>query len=121
LVRYATIGVVVTAVYNGSVLALTGPGDVYPLFASAIAFFVSLPISYTGHRMHTFASHDEVRSESRRFLMWAPVSFTIAILSMLVLTTVVGLPPIVGAFVATVVVPAFNFVLLSVKVFTRRA
>ncbi len=119
LLRYFVVGSIVTIVYNASVLYLTSVRHTEALLASVIAFGVSVPFSYSGHRIHTFKSNAGVGREFTRFLIFSPFSLVIAVLSMFILVTLIGFPPIVGSFTATIVAPMVNFLLLNFKVFRQ--
>ena len=120
MLRYAIIGIAIAVVYNGAVYYFAHYHSMRPVPASLVSYAILLPFAYVGHRTHTFNSHNKLLPESRRFAVATVFSLIISLGSMYLLAEVIGLPPIVGAFTATVVIPWGNFVLLSTKVFVPR-
>jgi putative flippase GtrA len=117
MVRYAMVGVAIAVIYNGMVYYLAHYQGLEPMPASMIAYALTLPLVYFGHRLHTFNSHNRILPESRRFCVAVVFSLAVTLGTMYLLADVLNLPPIVGAVTATLVIPWGNFVLLSTKVF----
>jgi fatty acid desaturase/putative flippase GtrA len=119
-VVYAAVGGATALLYLAVALALTHGLAVAPFQASLAGFAAALPFSYLGHKFLTFGSREEHRRELPRFIASAVVGFFASAGVPELAVRLWGWSPEAGYLAACVVVPALNYLLLSLWVFVNR-
>ena len=118
LFRYGGVGIAVSLLYSGLVVAAVGLLGIHsPTLAGSVAFLLVLPVSLFAHRMVSFHDANPDPRQSYRFSVIAIVSFVFAVGGMKLVTEVWKLHYVFGIIVAWVLVPAANFVINSLWVF----
>lgn len=119
VLRFGISGILSTLIYFAIALVLVATTSMPVFGASFLAFCGAGAISYLLHRCFTFENRDRSRETLARFIAVNLVANAIAIATPWAISDYAGYPAIVGIALVCVLVPAFNFVLLSVYVFRR--
>jgi putative flippase GtrA len=117
LLRFGLVGGVSTLIYAVVAWVLTYPVALPAVVASIIAYCLGAVFSYTAHRNVTFRSDRPVAEEASRFAGVSFAGWIVAIISPLILTTLLGLPAVVAIVFASVAVPILSFIGLERFVF----
>ncbi|MGX5848111.1 GtrA family protein [Mesorhizobium sp. PL10] len=119
ILRFAAIGGVSTLIYAVLTLALSARhGFGMPATVASIAGYgAGAVFSYCGHRFVTFMSDGAVGFEVVRFACATAIGFLLSVGLAVILADVAGLPPLVPVAIASVLVPALNFIILRKFVF----
>lgn len=121
LARFGAVGLSATALYAVLAFILGQGAHFAPVRASLTAYAAAAAYSYVAHKIVTFMSPGQHRSEAPRFLVATAAGFAVAYLAPAVLVGWLGLPPALPIVVTSLLVPVVNFVLLSRWVFADRA
>jgi putative flippase GtrA len=84
---------------------------------SLLAYGLSMPVSYAGHRLFTFNSARAHGQTAPRFMLTSAVGYGLAFLIPAVMTDALGWSSHLATLVSCTAIPLVNFVLLSVFVF----
>jgi putative flippase GtrA len=117
--RYSLIGLGTGAVFSSiTVIAVSFLG-MPPIFASALGYLCSVPLSFFGHRGFTFRSQNTWRSDVSRFFLVHSCSLMASVLIMTA-TTGMQLPYYLGLLGAVFLIPFVNFLVSNFWVFAIR-
>ncbi|TIT20647.1 MAG: GtrA family protein [Mesorhizobium sp.] len=122
LARFGSVGIAATILYAVMATALVKwqRFGLSPVGASLAAYTAAALFSYLAHKFVTFASSGSHRSEAPRFFLLTATGFAVAYAAPALLTTKLGLPPIIPIVVTCLLVPAVNFLVLDRWVFAQR-
>lgn len=118
VVRYAVVGVAISALYTLSVIFLVALlGVQSATLASVLGFIAVVPIAYAVHRYVTFfdATHDTFQPV--RFAVTTTSSFLVTTVGMYAVTEVFGFSYLIGIALNWALIPAINFAIYFVWVF----
>jgi len=116
---YVVVGLVAALVFMGLGKLLRTHFGFAMVLAAAISFIASLFPAYIGHRRFTFRSAGAKSAELPRFLASNLLCFGLTLASTQFFATKLGLPDLVALALTSLVVPIFNFLLLSCFVFIQ--
>jgi putative flippase GtrA len=88
-----------------------------PTVASAIAFFVTLPIAYLAHRNVSFFDSQRDAFQPLRFAVTTGASFVLAVGGMYWITAIAGQNFLLGIAWTWLTIPTVNFVVYMLWVF----
>jgi putative flippase GtrA len=117
LFRFIFIGGFTTASYILLVSFFVSAAHVEPRTASVFAYCFSLPLSFVGHRFHTFNSGGIIWHEVSKFIITHLVSLGIVVASMYIVFTVLSYPYWLGSIIGAILVPLLNFLVFNYWVF----
>ena len=120
LMRFAGVGGAATLIYAG-LAAGFGALGVRAVGASLLAYGLAGLFGYFGHKRVTFRSDRAHAEEAPRFAAASVMGAAIATAAPLVLTDAARLPGFVAIGFTCVAVPAMNFLVLDLLVFSRRS
>ncbi len=120
LVRFAGVGGSATVIYAG-LAAGFGALGVRAVGASLVAYAFAGLFGYFGHKRVTFRSDRGHGEEAPRFAAASVMGAAIATAAPLALTDAAHLPGLVAIAFTCVAVPAMNFLVLDLLVFSRRS
>jgi putative flippase GtrA len=116
VLRFGIIGATSTGSYI--ILALAGEALGLPVaLASVIAYAITIPLSYFGHRHLTFESDRPHREAASRFVALNLFGIGLSIGAPWLLCDRLELPAAIGVFTVAVLVPLASFVGQSLFVF----
>lgn len=118
--RFALVGGAATACYAGLAWAGTALGLPAAL-ASLGAYALAALLSYTGHRLMTFAGEAAHGRAAPRFAALTLAGYGAALAIPAALTDGLGAPPLVPIALTCLAVPALNYVVLRRYVFAGAA
>jgi len=117
LIRYGFVGGMVAALYTlFTIVLLQGRFVADPTLASAIAFAITIPVSFLAHRQITYADATRDRTQSWRFGLIAQSSFLISTGAMKIVV-LLGKPYWIAIAVTWIVVPSTNYIINALWVF----
>jgi putative flippase GtrA len=120
LLRFLLVGGMATLSYA---LLVTLANLWLPLPAgvnSLIAYGLSMPVSYVGHRLFTFHSSHAHGHTAPRFILTSIAGYGLAFFIPFVMTDTLGLSSHLATLASCIVIPGANFILLSLFVFGGR-
>ena len=119
--RFGVSGIVSTLLYFVIAWMLTSATALPVAIASFLAFCSAGVISYLLHRGYTFENRDRSSRSKVRFIVVNVLANAVAVVAPWIACDIAGYRPIVGIALVCVLVPALNFVLLSLYVFRPAA
>ncbi|TIP98931.1 MAG: GtrA family protein [Mesorhizobium sp.] len=122
LARFGLVGIAATSLYAVLAVALVKSKWIgfTPVQASLAAYAAAAVFSYLAHKSVTFMSNGSHRSEAARFLLLTATGFAVAYAAPTLLTTKLGLPPIIAVLVRCLLIPVVNLLMLDRWVFAQR-
>lgn len=121
VLRYGCAGTAISIVYSLAVLGLAGGLLRHrPTAASALAFFVVLPVAYAIQRRFTFADATPDSLQFLRFTTVSAASLLVAVCGMYVTTEILRRSILVGLALNWLLIPSINFMAYLVWVFRVR-
>lgn len=121
LFRFGTVGVLSAGLYFAAVALFIEAGGVEPRFASILGYLVAVPLSFYGHRLHTFRSNGRLSAEGVRFVLTHLIGMGVMFGTMHLAVGVLSAPFWVGSALGTMIVPAVSFVVMNLWVFRDQA
>lgn len=121
LFRYLVSGGIAATVYFVIIFALVEFANVHYLVASSVALAVAIGISFSLHKFFTFRERTLSRTPMQ-FVLYLTVvgmDFLINLSVLWLLVEKVGMPYLLGAFIATAMVAIVNFIAYRLVVFRR--
>jgi putative flippase GtrA len=118
-VRFVIVGSVSALLFFLLFYVLNQIGDIVPIFASALAYGVTFPLTYVAHRVWTFRSSGPVSRSLPRYLL---VQLTCLVLSSLLtqgLYSIVEFKGFAIAGAATVIASGVSFLASRIWVFAN--
>ena len=118
--RFSLVGIIATFIYFISANLLIYTNIVSPIIASSIAFIITMPISFLGHRNFTFRAGQKNISYLKRYLSYAIIGFVCSnfIIFLTTLTSLIN--AYIGVAMVTLVLPIINFLALKFFVFYEK-
>ena len=120
LFRFIFIGGLSTVSYIILVSVFVSLAKIQPSIASILAYCFSLPLSFVGHRFHTFNSNGIIWEEILKFIIIHVISLGIVFFTMHIFFTLLSYSYWVGSVSGAVLVPLFNFLFFNCWVFKHR-
>jgi putative flippase GtrA len=117
LTRYVVVGSTAALAYLAIAFHLEHQHNFSPAASGVSAYLILAPLTYLGHRRHTFASTNKGFAEPARFAVWALVSLLLAGLIPLTFATAFRGPTWVGNLVVCAIIPILNFLVMNQWVF----
>lgn len=109
LVRFGIVGIIVTAVYFSTSVAMVEAVGLPPVAASVIGQIFAVGVSYFGHAEISFRVEHNHRRHAWRFLVTAAATLCLNIFVTWFLTDMMRLPYLIAFCVIVVLIPAINF------------
>ena len=110
MVRYGCVGAGITVFYSLAVVALVRSLDpISPVWASVLAFIVTLPLSWLAHGRISFSDRPRDVFQPVRFACSTVSSFMIAVGGMYWITNIGGHHYLFGILWNWLVIPGMNF------------
>ena len=117
LIRYGFVGGVVAALYTlFTIILLQGHFIADPTLASAIAFAITLPVSFLAHLRITYADAARDQAQSWRFGVIALSSFLVSTGAMKAVV-LLGKPYWIAIAITWILVPSTNYIINALWVF----
>lgn len=116
MIRFGAVGGCSALIYAGLAYGFDHAG-LAAMPASVAAYGLAAVFSFNAHRRVTFNSKAPPRAELLRFLAVNAMGLSLAILTPLILTEALDLPPLVAIAAVCVLVPALSFLLMDRFVF----
>jgi putative flippase GtrA len=117
--RFASVGVVSTAINVLGALTLNHFAGIAPLTANFLGFLVAVLWSYLGNWAWTFGAKDRVKSSAPKFFLMASITFALNQSIVFWVTKVEGLSLAIAMIPVVAIIPAFSFWLARTHIFTR--
>jgi putative flippase GtrA len=117
--RFAIVGGLSGCIFAGATFTFVTLAGFEDKLSSALAYIVSMPLNFIGHRIFSFRSTTKILPSAGRFAVIHLVNILITILAMGAAVDVLKLPYYLGVFAAIVVVPLANFFLMDAWVFSN--
>lgn len=119
--RYGVTGLTISILYSLAVVLCVWLVPVLsPTWASVLAFVVIVPFSYQAHRGISFGDRASGRGQQNRFYITTTSSFLVAVGGMYVITEIFALSFYFGILWNWMVIPASNFCIYNLWVFSGR-
>jgi putative flippase GtrA len=118
--RFSLVGIIATFIYFISANLLIYTNIVSPIIASSIAFIITMPISFLGHRNFTFQAGQNNISYLKRYLCYAIIGFACSNLIIFLTTLTSLINAYIGVAMVTLVLPIINFLALKFFVFYEK-
>jgi putative flippase GtrA len=115
LLRFSSIGLGASALYFIFALVLESVVQMPVVLASFLAYTGAAVFGFFGHRIFTFASTNNPKSEIVRFGIATAIGMCLAIIIPLLLK---GYPPVVAFIAVLLIVPIVSFILMKFFVFS---
>ena len=122
IVRFGLVGGSSAAVYAVIMLGLADGLSVSPVWASAVAYVVAIPLSYLGQRRFTFRSKDPVRGQLPGFAALQGINFLAALGVTHLVTDMLGLgawASVVAVIVVIVVIALLSYCAMAFGIFRK--
>lgn len=117
LIRFCGVGVISSGLYVANIYLLVDIFSVYPESAAIISYFISIPVSFLGHKYASFKSTKPISTELIRFLAMHTISLTVSVTAMNLSVTVLKISHLYGAVFAVILVPLICFLMMNYWVF----
>ena len=85
--------------------------------ASAVAYLISMPVSFIGNRRFSFRSNGHLSVEIFRFLIVHGLNILVTVCSLGVATDIFGIHYVFGVLIAILLVPPATFLAMNFWVF----
>lgn len=118
ILRFGVAGLVSTLFYFVASAALVVFGEVQPVQASVLAYFLSLGVSYGLQSRFTFRQGNDSTTQIVRFLITALLGLAISYTLVFLTTEVLHWGYVVGNIAVCVVIPMANYFALKLWVFS---
>jgi putative flippase GtrA len=118
LLRFAIVGASVALIYVLSYVILLSLGLSQP-FANAVAFLLAIAFQYVGQASFTFGKRINDRTQLVRFFCMTGLGFLLAALITGIIGPMLGVANWVAAIAVTIILPAQNYIIMTVWVFTQ--
>ena len=116
LVRFASLGVVNSALYLVLAMMFSKAFGFAALVASVLAYSIAAAVAYLGHKFLTFGQPDHAPSEMMRFVAASGIGLSLATLIPILLA---GFVPLTSFVTVLVLVPVCSFLMLKFFVFRK--
>lgn len=117
IMLYGVVGASASIFYSALIVVLVNATALRPTAASALAFFLTIPASFTLHRALPFADRPRDPHQAARFALTNVSSFLLAVGGMYLITEHLGASYWFGIAWNWISVPAMNFLILTLWVF----
>ena len=117
LARFGMAGIAATLFYFAIVNALVLAAGVEPVTASVAGYFISLVLSYSLQSRFAFRASGDSFPQIARYLLTALAGLGISWGVMVLVSSVLQWPYLVGALAVCVLIPAANYIVFSTWVF----
>lgn len=116
--KFSLVGILTTGVYTllASILILSKQFS--PVISSSIAFLVTMPISYWGHRSFTFKVKKKNLEQIKKYLIYNIFGFMMSNILIFVSSKLDGIGPLIGVLLVAIMLPILNFFFLKIFVFS---
>ena len=118
LFRFGLTGAVCSLLYAVLAHALIKVGGLDPILSSAVAYSLTIPVSFVGQKYFTFRTQGKLKSEFRGFIFTHGLGLLLAtaIMAAIELTP---FDPLFGILAVMISVPLLSFFLMNTYVFKK--
>lgn len=121
LIRYASVGVLVSAIYIGLTLVLSGPVGLPIQAAIPIAYVSAICVHFTLQRLFVFRNAEAfalaMHHQVGRYLLVALFQYAVAAIATAILPAALGVPQRAVYTTTAIVMSGVSFLLLRTRVF----